>query len=69
MSAAITEGYAGVARLLPRTETERPMTDDQAIALLEELAQKMRAAEEEFGHPQVPTISGVRITAVWDEQT
>ena len=71
MSAAITEGYAGVTRILTADKpepTEQAMTPERFEALMDDLSRRMREAELEFGHPQVPTIKGFSVTAVWDEQ-
>ena len=69
MTAAITEGYAGVTRVLTADDTTAPEptpTEDQAVDLLAELAEKMAAAAREC-RPVSVSIKGITVSGGWDE--
>jgi hypothetical protein len=72
VTAAITEGYAGVTRILTADDTTVPeppedqATEDQAVDLLAELSRKMAEAAREV-RPGSVSLAGVVVWGEWSE--
>jgi hypothetical protein len=70
MSAAATEAYGSMARLLTadKPDATDELTPEKAAALLDLLSERMLAAAAE-ARPASFDLKGCRIWAEWDEET